>query len=193
MNPITHLLAAWTLADNAVVDDRDRGLVTWAGVLPDIDGLGFIADKGQVILTGSGGWHYTDYHHQLLHGLPGALLLSGLLAIGGVRRARVFAFGFLAVHLHLLCDFLGSRGPTAADIWPIWYLAPFSQRPMWFWQGQWPLNAWPNALLTVSLLAYAGWAGVKRGHTPVALFSLRADSQVVAALRLRFGGLHGVQ
>jgi hypothetical protein len=186
MNPITHLLASWTLADHAVSVKRDRHLITWAGVLPDLDGLGAVADFGQSLLGGNGGWHYTDYHHQVLHGLPGALVLPSVLAAGAENRLRVFGFGFVAVHLHLLCDFVGSRGPAVADVWPLWYLAPFSDRPIWLWQGQWPLNAWPNVLFTVLLLAYALWAAVARGHSPVGLFSAKADSRVVSALRTRW-------
>ena len=186
VNPITHLLASWTLADNVVSDRRDRNLITWAGVLPDLDGLGVVADVGHKLLAGNDSWHYGDYHHQLLHGLPGAVVLPALLALRGVERLKVFAFGFVAVHLHLLCDLVGSRGPTAVDIWPVWYLAPFSDRPVLLWQGQWPLNAWPNVVFTLALLAYAFWAAVARGYCPVGLFSAKADVVVVQTLRTRW-------
>src|SRR3989442_984924 len=93
MNTSTHLLASLTLPDNAVAARRDRNLITWAGVLPDLDGLGAVLDEAQSVLGRGGGWHYSEYHHQLLHGLPGAILLPAILSIWGVRRARVFVFG----------------------------------------------------------------------------------------------------
>ena len=189
MNPITHLLASWTLADNVVLARRDRNLITWAGVLPDLDGLGAVVDAGQSLLGQPGGWHYADYHHRLLHGLPGAVLLPGVLAMLGVRRLRVFAFGFVAVHLHMLCDLVGSRGPDPGDVWPIWYLAPFSDTPALVWLGQWPLNAWPNIAFTLALLAYALWAAVARGHCVVGVFNQAADAKVVETLRARWRSL----
>jgi membrane-bound metal-dependent hydrolase YbcI (DUF457 family) len=192
MSPITHFLASWTLADNTVDVARDRNLVTWAGVLPDLDALGVILDKGQALLGLGSSWHYGDYHHLLLHGLPGAILVPGVLAVRAVRRLRVFFFAFLAVHLHLLCDLVGSRGPTAADVWPIWYFAPISERPVLVWTGQWALNAWPNVLFTMGLLGYALWAAVVRGHSPVGAFSTRADARVVEVLRLRWQALRRV-
>lgn len=185
MNPITHFLASWTLADNAVEASRDHSLITWAGVLPDLDGLGAVVDIGRGLL-GQTSTTYGDYHHRLLHGLPGAIVIPAILSIWGVRRGRVFTFGFLAVHLHLLCDLVGSRGPEPGDIWPLWYFAPFWDWPMLFWSRQWPLDAWPNIVFTLLLLAYALWAAVSRGHSPVAMFSQTADALVVATLRARW-------
>ena len=189
MNPITHFLASWTLGDNVVAETRDRNLITWAGVLPDLDGLGVVVDAGRALIGQAPAWNYGEYHHQLLHGLPGAVVLPAVLAMWGVRRLRVFAFGFLAVHLHLLCDFVGSRGPDPGDVWPIWYLAPLSDTPVLLWLGQWPLNAWPNVAVTALLLAYVLWAGVSRGRTVVGVFSVAGDARVVATLRARWRAL----
>jgi hypothetical protein len=101
------------------------------------------------------------------------------------RRWLGAAMVFLSFHLHLLCDVVGSGGGTPGDIWPIGYLYPFSDRPF-FWNGQWPLSGWRNTTLTVALMLYGLWVGVTRGHTPVALFSSRADARLVAVLRARF-------
>jgi membrane-bound metal-dependent hydrolase YbcI (DUF457 family) len=185
MNPITHFLASWTLADNGIGDARDRSLVTWAGVLPDLDGLGAVIDIGRGLI-GQTSSSYGDYHHRLLHGLPGAIAIPAVLSIWGTRRRRVFAFGFLAVHLHLLCDLVGSRGPDPGDIWPLWYLAPLSDWPVLLWSRQWPLNAWPNILFTLLLVTYALWAAVTKGHSPVGVFSRSADVSVAATLRSRW-------
>ena len=92
---------------------------------------------------------------------------------------------FFSYHLHLLLDLAGSGGGTPGDIWPIRYLYPFSAREL-AWSGQWPLTSWQNTSLTLALMAYAFWMGARRGYAPLALFSRRADGQLVAALRARF-------
>ena len=50
MSPLTHLVGSWLVAVATTNNPRDRKLVTWAGVLPDADGLGMIPDV--VGLTG---------------------------------------------------------------------------------------------------------------------------------------------
>lgn len=82
MHPITHLLLGWTVASIARLTHRERAAVTLAGVVPDLDGLGILAE----VLTRS--WDrpllwWSDYHHVLAHNLCGGLLvaaLSGILA-----------------------------------------------------------------------------------------------------------------
>jgi inner membrane protein len=186
MNPITHLLMSWTLADNVVREEHDRHLITWAGVLPDLDGLGAVADAGVQLLGKPDGWNYGVYHHWFLHGLPGALVLPALLAVTAKRRMAVFGFGFLTVHLHLACDIVGSRGPEVADFWPIWYFAPFSDRFPILWPGQWPVNSWPNVALTIFLMACVILVGIRQGHTVAAMFSRAADARIVETLRCRW-------
>jgi len=45
MSPITHFLMGWAVANSAPsLDKRERALVTWASVVPDVDGLGIVAD-----------------------------------------------------------------------------------------------------------------------------------------------------
>jgi len=44
MNPVSHLLISWVAANIPDLSSRDRALVTLAGVVPDIDGLGFFAE-----------------------------------------------------------------------------------------------------------------------------------------------------
>src|SRR5262249_898229 len=110
MNVVTHFLASWAFAEHTTTGGRDSSLVTWAGVAPDLDGLGAIVDAGNRLL-GRQTFLYGTYHHVLLHGLFGALLIPALLCVWARNRARVFALGFLAAHLHLLCDLVGSRGP----------------------------------------------------------------------------------
>jgi hypothetical protein len=44
MSPITHFFTGWVLSNSANLSRRERALVTAAGVVPDIDGLGIIAE-----------------------------------------------------------------------------------------------------------------------------------------------------
>ena len=44
MSPITHFLGSWLVASVVTDNPRDRKLVTLAGVLPDADGPGLIAE-----------------------------------------------------------------------------------------------------------------------------------------------------
>jgi inner membrane protein len=103
-------------------------------------------------------------------------------------------------HLHLLCDFVGSRGPDPVDVWPLFYFGPFTKDPMWIWKGQLPLDAWPNRLLTVCLFAWALWLAVPRGYSFVGVFSRRLDRVFVEVLRKWYASLtawrkrpHGVR
>src|SRR4029079_14475871 len=80
VNIVTHLLVGWTLAEHTTKSPRDRALIAAASVVPDLDGLGLIAD----VAAPSFGWGvqwYERFHHVLLHGMPGALLCTALLAI----------------------------------------------------------------------------------------------------------------
>src|SRR5664279_4663721 len=44
VSPETHLLASWIIAAKTTDNPRDCRLVTLAGILPDVDGLGLIVD-----------------------------------------------------------------------------------------------------------------------------------------------------
>jgi hypothetical protein len=182
VNPETHLLASWVIAAKGTDNARDCRLVALAGILPDADGLGLIADE----LTRLMGWKktffYGHYHHYLLHGVFGAVLITGVLVLFAQRKWRVALLALLAFHLHLLCDFIGSRGPDPVDLWPIFYFGPFAKDPMWIWKGQLALDAWPNRLLTVCLFVWALWLAVARGYSFVGVFSPRLDRIFVAVL-----------
>ena len=183
MSPETHLLASWIIAAKTTDNPRDCRLVTLAGILPDADGLGLMVD----LACGWLGWKqtclYEHYHHYLLHGAAGAILIAALLACFARRRLRVALLTLLVIHLHLLCDFVGSRGPAPEDLWPIFYLGPFDKDPMWVWKGQWRLDSWMNRYLTVALFLWALWLPVRLGHSVVGVFSRRADQVFVGVLR----------
>jgi inner membrane protein len=187
MSPITHLLASWVVADRLFDDEGDKGRVCAAGVLSDLDGLGALPDLFNEALGRRSTSYYAAFHHVLLHGIFGALLISAALTLGARRKARVFWAAFVLVHLHLLCDLVGSRGPDPSDLWPIDYFGPFSQRPQLLWHGQWRLDGWQNVTLTLVLLAYAFRRAWKDDRSPLALVSRSAHRALVDTLRARFG------
>jgi hypothetical protein len=183
MSPLTHLLASWIVAAKTTDNPRDCRLVTLAGVAPDLDGLGLLADWANGALATGKYYYYPQYHHWLMHGLAGALGCSALLAAFGRRRARVFCLSMLTFHLHLFCDLLGSRGPDKMDMWPILYFGPISQHPMWVWKHQWPLDGWQNFVITMALLLWSLGMAIKRGDSVVGVFNRRADKVFVATLQ----------
>lgn len=182
MSPETHLLASWLIAAKTTRNPRDCRLVALAGILPDADGLGLLID-----LTSKALGHptslYQQYHHWLLHGAFGAFLIALLLAGFARERGRVFLLALGLVHLHLICDLLGSRGPTTDDFWPIYYFGPFTRQCVWIWKGQWRLDGWQNRYLSVVLFGWALWLASKRGDSIVGVFNRRADTLFVRVLR----------
>ena len=182
---MTHLLVGWAAASTACLDRRDRALVTLAGVAPDLDGLGIVADLATAGSSNPTDW-WGSYHHVLGHNLGGVLLAMMLAYAAGKRRAVTAFLVCVAFHLHLLGDVVGSRGPDGYQ-WPIPYLLPFSDSWQLVWSGQWALNAWPNFALTAALLAVTLYLAWRRGHSPLELVLARVDRAFVVALRNRFG------
>ncbi len=183
MSPEIHLLASWIIAAKTTDNPRDCRIVTLAGLAPDADGLGLIPD---LICQWRGGRQttlYADYHHYLLHGVFGAILITAVAAALARRKWRVALLALLVFHFHLLCDFVGSRGPAPTDLWPILYLGPFARHPEWIWHGQWRLDGWFNRYFTVALLLWALWLPVRLGHSLVGVFNRRADQPFVTILR----------
>jgi inner membrane protein len=188
MNPLTHFFAGWLVANTADLSRRDRAIVTAASVIPDLDGLGLIADlvSGD---TAAGYYWYTRFHHVVGHNLVFGLLITAAACAAARRRYVTALLCLVAFHLHLAGDLIGSKGP-GDSFWTIPYLWPFSGRE-WLWEGQWMLNAWPNVAITAALLFLTLWLAWRRGFSPLGLFSERADQAFVGALRSRFGKPRG--
>jgi inner membrane protein len=183
MSPVTHFLTGWVFANCFNLERKERALVTLASVAPDIDGLGIIPE----LLTRNSAhpllW-FALYHHSL-HNLAFALVISVIALALATQKWKTGLFALLSFHLHLFEDVLGSRGPEGYQ-WPIPYLAPFSSVMQLTWRGQWGLNAWPNVLITVTLLLITFWLAWRRGFSPLEMVSARTDRSFVAALRRRF-------
>ena len=183
MSPETHLLASWIIAAKTTSNPRDCRLVTLAGILPDADGLGLIFDWATETLGLKPTHYYAQYHHYLLHGALGGILIAAVLAGFARHRWRVALLALLVFHLHLLCDFVGSRGPAPEDLWPIFYFGPFDKDPMWVWKGQLRLDGWFNRCLATVLFLWSLWLPVSLGHSVLGVFNRRADRVFVGVLR----------
>jgi inner membrane protein len=182
MSPVTHFLTGCVLANTAEFNTRERAIVTLACVAPDVDGLGIIPE----LLTRHSAhpllW-FSFYHHAL-HTLAFSVFLAAVAFALSTQRWKTAAFALLSFHIHLFEDLLGSRGPDG-DQWPIPYLSPFSERLNLTWQHQWSLNAWPNFLITLTLLSLTIYLAWRSGFSPVEMFSRKADEGFVFALRHR--------
>lgn len=75
MSPITHFLAGWAVSNAAKLEKRDRILVTLAGFVPDVDGIGVIWD----IMSRSGRFEFNQrYHHVFGHNIFFGILITAL-------------------------------------------------------------------------------------------------------------------
>jgi inner membrane protein len=184
MSPLTHFIASWIIAAKTTDNPRDCRLVTLAGLAPDLDGLGIVADMVMNAVNHTGTFtYYQTYHHYWLHGIAGALVVAALCAAAARHRWQVFVFALATFHLHVFCDLVGSRGPDPGDLWPIHYFGPFSQWPMWLWRGQWRLDGWQNQIISLALLVWSLRFAITRGTSFVGVLSQRADATFVTTLR----------
>lgn len=183
MSPLTHLLASWVIAAKTTDNPRDTRLVALAGLIPDADGMGLAVDLFRDPSLQRGAFYYQEYHHWLAHGIAGGIVISMLLACFARRRLRVFLLAMLVFHLHLLCDLLGSRGETVNDLWPIFYLGPFTRNPMWMWTHQWALDGWQNRIIGCGLFIVSLQMAINLGHSFVGVFNRRLDAVVVRTLQ----------
>src|SRR5688572_2166977 len=140
MSPVTHFLLGWVTANAATLNRRERAMVTIAGVIPDADGLGLIAEVATRHSTRPLLW-WSEYHHVLGHNIGFCLVVTALAFAFATRRWLTAGLVCLSFHLHLIGDLVGARGPDGEQ-WPIPYLSPFSGAWSWTWAGQWPLNGW---------------------------------------------------
>jgi len=171
VHPSSHLIVSWLVGQH-LSERRDRLLVAYAGIAPDLDGLS-LAFGVDV---------YGQWHHVLTHGIVGAALVATCAASVAKDRLRVARLAMLSFHLHLFCDFFGS-----GHGWGITYWYPFSEY-VYMSPLQWDLNAWPNVTATAAALAVSGWLAIRNGRSVAeTVVSYRWDAAIVATLRSRFG------
>lgn len=186
MAPGSHLVFSWLVAVNVLRDRRERSIVALVGVAPDIDGMGVIIDK----ISGSTNY-YAQYHHVVGHGIFSAILFAAIAALlAKVQKLTVFCLSFFVMHLHILCDIVGSKGPDGYQ-WPIYYLFPLNQAFGITWPHQWALNAWQNVLFMVLLLFVSGYYAATRKITFLEVFSERLNAEAFKMYARYFAKKHG--
>jgi hypothetical protein len=185
MHPATHLLAGWAVANAADLSNRDRVIVTLAAVVPDLDGIGIVAEFATRNADHPLLW-YSNYHHVLGHNIGFGLLCCAVALAFGRRRWMAALLTFLSFHTHMLGDLAGS-GAADGYQWPIPYLLPFSDAWQLAWSGQWPLSSWQNNMIVFGLMALAIYLAWRRGYSPLGMVSPSADRAFVDTLRTRFG------
>jgi len=175
MAPGSHFLASWLIANARRLGRADMLAVVVAGMAPDLDGLGYPVERLWPSLT----W-YSSYHHVLGHSLWAALVVA-VLVWWWRRNAVVAILAFVAFHVHLLCDMVGSAGFNG-EPWPICYLWPVSmQETVCPWQ--WPLHSPINTAITFALEVAMLVLAVRRGYSPITLVSPAADAYVFKLLK----------
>src|SRR3989304_4626142 len=102
MHPVTHLLAGWIIADTCKLAPRDRAFVSWANVIPDLDGIGYIVDFANKISGRTETINYETYHHDWGHGLPAAILTTLIVYCLAIEKRKTAFLALMTFHLHLL-------------------------------------------------------------------------------------------
>ena len=184
MSPITHFLTSWVIANINGLNRKERAIVTIAGISPDIDSAGIIAEKMTKNWENPLLW-WSKYHHIIAHNLGFCLLITIIAFVLATRKWKTAFLVFLGIHIHFLGDLIGARGPEGYQ-WPLPYLLPFSNSMQLTWQGQWALNAWQNFVITGLALFFTLFLAWKRGFSPLEMISNSADKAFVNTLRNRF-------
>jgi hypothetical protein len=170
MQPPIHLAISW-LVGHRLAERRDRRLVTWPGVLPDLDAVS--------LLFGAGA--YSTYHHVITHGILAAVAIAAAWSVFARDKLKTALLSLVAFHIHLLCDLVGSG--AQGEPWPITYLWPFSNREIMFTHG-WDLASPQNAFVWLAAVGCTIWIAVTQGRTfAEAFLPARADAAVVATIR----------
>ena len=184
MNPITHLLVSWVIADSAGLNKRERAVVTVSGIIPDVDSFGIIAEQLTKRTENPLFW-WSDYHHILGHNVGLGILVAVVAFLIANHKWKTMGLAFFCFHIHLLCDIVGARGPDGYQ-WPIPYLLPFSNAWQIAWEYQWEINAWPNFVITLLALGTTFYYAIKKGYSILDLVSSKLDRIFVGTLQNRF-------
>lgn len=179
----SHLLVSWYFAEAAGLDaPRERRIVAWAGLAPDVDVLAYAAalvyyrfDKD---LAFENVWQVV--HHRYTHGLAFVALTgvaAWLLTARSPARARVVLLAMIASAMHNFFDIVAG-GPT----WPVYPYWPVSELPVsasW----SWTIGEWPNVVILLACLAGMLLYARIAGRSPLECFGDRADAWLVRTAR----------
>jgi len=187
MSPGAHLLISWTFSSTVKWSRRERFLISVAGISPDIDGAGYILDKINLFI-GKDTDFYGEFHHILSHNLIFAIIVAVICTyFAKIKRFHVGLFAFIVVHLHIIADLVGSKGPDDYS-WPMNYLYPFSDEIMLSWDGQWELVSWQNFLTMFILIVISIYIAITKKYSPFEIFSEKLDKSVFEMARAARGG-----
>ncbi len=183
MTPPQHFIISWVVANTANLDRRSRVGITLAGILPDVDGLGYFVDRANLRFD-IYSQYYMTYHHVFGHNVFAGLLIASITAFCCQRKITVFLLSLLAFHLHLLADLAGSMGGDGYQ-WPIYYLYPLLPDFTLTWAGQWELSSWKNSAFGISFFIIALILARYKQVTFFEFFSIRVEKKVKEVARQR--------
>lgn len=167
-----HLLISWLSTVEVLKERRERVLVTLSGIAPDLDGAGIIVDT--ITETTD---YYFKYHHYLGHSIFSAFFFATIAAtLAKTQKSIVWLMSFLLVHVHILCDVIGSKGPDGYQ-WPIYYFYPLNSKYELTWTHQWELDAWQNQVTMGVLFSISLYYAAKKKMTFLEVFSQRLDKE----------------
>jgi len=182
----SHLMISWFLAEaNDLGEARDRRIVAWSGLAPDVDVVAYLGALAYYRLDKELAFEnvWKVVHHRYTHNLA-FVLATGVVAwmlasrTGGARRRlHVALLAMLASALHNFCDVVGG-GPTW-PIYPLWPLADLPFSASW----SWTIGQWPNVLILLVGLAGTLLYARAVGRSPLECFGTRADQWMVRIVR----------
>ncbi len=181
----SHLVISWFVGEASSLDDaRDRRIVAWAGLAPDVDVVAYLAALAYYRLDKDLAFEnvWRVVHHRYTHGIL-FVLLTGAVAFALSRsparsgRARIALLAMLASALHNFFDVVAG-GPT----WPIYPLWPLTEA-RWYASWSWTIGEWPNVALLAACLGATLLYGWYTGRSPMECFGDRADRWIVGILR----------
>lgn len=146
MDPLTHSLIGAVSAKGVKASPRRFWIMTWLGMVPDLD----------VLLNGFGGWAVLLQHRGITHSFVG-LFLQAIFYSFLFKKYDKGPFGERALQysipmaLHIFCDYLTSYG---VPLFSPFSLANFS------WDLAGSLNFFPVALTLLALF----WLHKKKLH-----------------------------
>jgi hypothetical protein len=176
----SHLVISWGFGEALGLErPRERGIVAWAGLAPDVDVVAYI---GAIAYYGfdqekafENVWQVI--HHRYTHGLAFVLLTAVVAYFLSERSFRVALLALLASAIHNFCDLVGG-GPT----WPIYPLWPLSDAP-WGASWSWTIGEWPNVVILIACLGGTLLYARLAGRSPMECFGTRADAWLVGLVQ----------